>query len=175
MEKYETLVSRTIILDGVVALNVVECYTKYLIINSRQKKPIERKEECYRYELTEISVTDLISKRKSGLPMFLLKQDGKYFYTEIPNDISFLASDILGSHLCGNCARMSPATDAGGGCAKVRNRVGRIERYPWITLGYETINTNVKSMVICNCQHFVAVSDQVKPQVKPRVPLKHVH
>lgn len=86
------------------------------------------------------------------------KAEKKFYYTRIPKDISFLSSNILGTHQCtiagSDCRHLYAASDEHGGCAKVRNHSKCIERYPWFTMGYESFNTNYDSFVVVNCLHY---------------------
>lgn len=122
------------------------------------KEQIDEKVEPLNFPLTEVTPEALADYRKKGVSSFVLKVDGKLYYTSIPDDISFVSSTILGAHQCAvaghECHRLSAASDEEGGCEKVRNRSNNIERYPWITEGYETFNTKHDSFVVVNCLHY---------------------
>lgn len=111
------------------------------------------------FPLIEVTPEMLADYRKKGISSFVLKVEGKLFYSAIPNNISFVSSTILGSHKCAiaghECHRLSTASDEEGGCEKVRNCSNYIERYPWITTGYETFNTKHDSFVVVNCLHYM--------------------
>lgn len=117
------------------------------------------------FDLSEVSVEELAAYRKTEIPSFVLKVEGKLYYSLIP-DINFYSYDLLGNHQCAvvghECNRLSAATDENGGCEKVRNFSKEIEKYPWITIGYETFNTAHNSFVVVKCLHY----EQCPPTVK---------
>lgn len=156
-------------LDGFKALRISKMVTKYQVFKHRH--PVSEKvlkiekhilsEKTFLEEsipLKEIPEEMIDYYRKTGIPSFLLKADGKFFYATIRNDIDFLFSNILGLHKCGlagkECSRLSAASDENGGCAKVRNYSRRIELYPWITKGFETFNTTHDSFSVVECDHY---------------------
>lgn len=110
------------------------------------------------FDLGEVTPKELAVYRRNGISSFVLKIEGKLYHATIPDCISFVSSAILGTHQCaavGNeCNRLSAASDEQGGCAKVRERSQGIERYPWITCGYETFNTKQDSFIVINCLHY---------------------
>lgn len=122
------------------------------------KKLLNEMVEPMEFQLKEITREELIKYRREGISSFLLKLDGKLYYTSIPDNISFVSSTILGPHKCAlaghECNRLSAASDEDGGCAKVRDRAKCIERYPWITTGYETFCTKHDSFVVVECSHY---------------------
>ena len=134
----------------------------YLIIN---KKLISSETKQLRFPLKQVTVEELIAARIAKVPSFVLKEEGKYYYTVIEPGIGFLPSTLLGPdtyHLCAQvgkeCKRLSSASDELGGCKKVREKSTGIERYPWITVGYETFCTDHDSFVVSCCEHFVKPS-----------------
>ena len=118
------------------------------------KNQVEMFVEPLSFDLVEVTPEELAVYRTSGIPSFVLKMDGKFYYSIIPDNISFVSADILGVHQCGVCHHLSAASDENGGCAKVRDHSQCIERYPWITTGYETFNTKHDSFVVGNCLHY---------------------
>lgn len=122
------------------------------------RKKVEEKIEKVECFLREITTEQLEEYRKSEVSAFVLKRNNKLYYSEIPNDISLVAFKILGRHQCATikneCRRLSAAEDSEGGCAKVRDGAKCIEKYPWITEGYETFNTKKDSFVVANCLHY---------------------
>lgn len=122
------------------------------------RKIIGEKIEPLEFELTEVTEKELEYYRLNEIPSFVLKIDGKLLYTSIPDDINFLMSDMLGNHKCAHknktCKRLSAASDENGGCQKVRNTSRCIEKYPWITVGYESFNTKVDAFVVIECQKY---------------------
>lgn len=114
--------------------------------------------ESLSIDLTEVSLEELATYRKSKIPSFVLKIDGKLYYSSIPEDLNLYPYNIMGKHQCAivahECRRLSAASDENGGCEKVRNFSQKIEKYPWITIGYETFNTEHNSFVVLNCLHY---------------------
>ena len=117
----------------------------------------------------EETAEDLAIDQKSGNPSFVLKVAGKLYYASITKDLNFVSATKLGSHKCANCHRLSAASDADGGCAKVREFSTGIERYPWITKGYETFGTGHDSFVVVCCKHYK------KYPRRPEIPLEKVN
>ena len=155
-----------ITLDGVETLNVEKVLTTFeeklevhpstkLPIKVIYKKQLDQVVESKKsFDLTQVTAEELEKYRRSEIPSFVLKMDDKLYYTKIPKNLHFVSSTILGEHQCAKCRHLSAASDENGGCAKVRNNSERIERYPWITEGYETFNTDHDSFVVTNCLHF---------------------
>lgn len=125
------------------------------------KKEMNKEVETKCFHLKEITKEEIEIYRKSQIPSFLLKMEGKFYYTKIEPDISLVASKVLGTHQCTKlgreCRRFSAASDEKGGCAKVREYSQKIEKYPWIITGYETFNTNHDSFVVVKCEHYEGV------------------
>ena len=122
--------------------------------------------------LRKVTEDELFELRASGKPGFVLKYDYSYFYSQIPDFLRFYF-ESLGDHLCSNercsCSRLSAASDCNGGCAKVRDRViqaynkpftsalkasQRIEKYDFISHGFESFNTVQDSLVVLECTQF---------------------
>lgn len=108
--------------------------------------------------LVPITVPEIKKLRQTSQPTFILKRYGKYFYSEVPADMNFLTSKIVGSHKCAlfnkECTHLSPASDADGGCAKVREKSTGIEKYPWILEGYEAFNMEHDVFSVVTCDHY---------------------
>lgn len=162
-------VTKNIVLEGVETLRAEKFTTTFEVVRELHPKPnqpfrvvskkqIDEKVEPLCFPLIEVTPEMLADYRKKGISSFVLKVEGKLFYSAIPNNISFVSSTILGSHKCAvaghECHRLSAASDEEGGCEKVRNCSNYIERYPWITTGYETFNTKHDSFVVVNCLHY---------------------
>jgi|GEM_PF-5667497 hypothetical protein len=174
-KKFETTkevseVTKNIVLEGVKTLRAEKFTTTFEVVRELHpktdppfkvvsKKQIDKKVEPLCFPLIEVTPEMLADYRKKGISSFVLKVEGKLFYSAIPNNISFVSSTILGSHKCAvaghECHRLSTASDEEGGCEKVRNCSNYIERYPWITTGYETFNTKHDSFVVVNCLHYM--------------------
>lgn len=122
------------------------------------KKIVSTDEELLRFRMFEVTPQELADYRKKGIPSFVLKMDGKLFHATIPTKLRFESAKFLGSHMCSSmnheCRRLSAASDDDGGCEKVRNYACNIEKYPWITLGYETFNTELDVFKVGRCLHY---------------------
>ena len=127
-----------------------------------ESKPINKKvidsEIIGKIPLKIISAIQLEEYRNSDIPGFVLKDRDTYYYTEIRN-FEVDVDDIIGEHKCSFgrycCKHLSAASDADGGCAKVRGLSNTIEKYDFITLGYETFNTTHDVFVVLKCSHYV--------------------
>ena len=126
------------------------------------KDVVEEKKELLEFKLIKATPKELAELRKKCVPAFILKYNGEMYYTEILKDLSFINANILGYHQCASfglqCRRLSAASDEKGGCQKVRDRIARLEAYPWIKSGYETINTDDDLFVVADCLHYVRAS-----------------
>lgn len=170
VSKETTIAFKEICLEGVEALKAKKVETT-VETTYAPRSPIDRSMkvisqnrttkvlEALVFPLTQVTPTELVKYRKDKIPSFVLKVDGKLYYTQIPRNLSLLSSaSILGQHKCTalghECKRFSPESDEQGGCAKVRNRARYIERYDWITTGFETFGTLHDSFVVVNCFHY---------------------
>ena len=113
----------------------------------------------------EITSSEIEEKRSSGIPGFIVKDNGNYYYAQIPQGMKF-TGNVLGQHMCVPtsdcvCARLSAKPDEEGGCAKVRDRISHIEKYDWITQGYETFNTNQDCLIVKECSHYTPNAPRV--------------
>lgn len=122
------------------------------------KKKIRTETKSSEFSFNKVTAKEVESYRESGVPCFLLKVEGELSLAIIPDSINFTASNMLGEHLCSaakrECSRLSAASDENGGCAKVREYASCIEKYPWITSGYETFNTKHDSFIVAKCLHY---------------------
>lgn len=110
------------------------------------------------FRFQDVSVQELEELRKSETAGLVLKIDGRLYYAEISKDVNLSSANYFGNHMCSfnnvTCKRLSAATDEEGGCAKVRDFSCGIERYDWITRGYETFGTTHDVFVVAQCNHF---------------------
>ena len=110
------------------------------------------------YPLVEVSSDEIDEYRKKRISFLVLKVQGKYYFTEIPKNMNFLSANILGMHMCAKigheCKRLSAASDENGGCQKIRDINEHINKYPWITDGFETYNTVVTVFKVAKCEHY---------------------
>ena len=124
------------------------------------------------FTLHEVSRAGIFKLRMLEKPVFLLKKEGKYYYAIISKNLHMISCQALGEHLCKTCDRACAASDEKGGCQKVRDMEfgeyltfgngkknailasKRIEKYPFVTLGYETINVNQDCFMVADCSNF---------------------
>lgn len=140
-----------------------EKVTHFKLIEPNSFPVITEKREVISFELEEISVEKLRELRRiKDVPMFFLKNDGKYFYACIPPEfnrmLKFDEANIIGDHKCSPngsvicCKYLSAAPDELGGCAKVRDcKHKRMENYPFITTCYQVVNTMNNVFCVCEC------------------------
>lgn len=130
------------------------------LLRGFDKKILNTKTETLKSELSPINSNDIEALRNNkDNAYFLLKCEGKFFVAKIPKDASLMSCRILGHHKCASigeeCKRLSAASDEDGGCKKVRNRVKRLEDYPWIISGYQTIGCKYdNTFVVVNCLNY---------------------
>lgn len=175
-------VNKNIVLEGVDTLWVTRFLTTFEAISELNpktnqilrivsRKRIDENEESLRFPLIEVTLDALADYRQKGVPSFVLKIDGRLYYTAIPENLSLVSSTLLGAHRCAvagrECKRLSSAIDEEGGCQKVRNHARYIERYPWITTGYETFNTERDAFVVINCSHYEKCPPRKPPIIAP--------
>ena len=140
-----------------------EKVTCFKLIKPNSLPVITEEREVILFELHEISVARLRELRRiKEVPMFFLKNDGKYYYTRIPTEfqrmLKFDEEDIIGEHKCSPngsiicCKYLSAAPDEFGGCPKVRDcKHKRMENYPFITTCYQVVNTMNDVFCVCEC------------------------
>ncbi len=157
------------ILDGVKTLTVqsmestIEVKTGIHPVTKKSsiiyKKKSDKVIGSVTFNLVEVTPEELAVYRSSGIPYFVLKDSGKLYFTKIQRNYNLVSHEgLLGPNLCSHvgheCHHLSAATDEDGGCAKVRSLSQCIERYPWITKGYETFNTVRDAFVVIDCTHY---------------------
>lgn len=139
------------------------------------------------FVLSKIDVDSLFEARASGEPGFVLKCGSALYYTQISKKARFFSTSNLGTHLCGRCKKMSALSDCQGGCRKVRDvsivyanssnkallrRSKRIEKYKFITLGFESFNTTQDAFIVLKCQNYGLASPHCKISAKEASYLK---
>lgn len=164
-----THITKNIVLEGTEMLRAEKVTTTFKVVRELHPKTnepfklvsrdiINEEVEPLCFPLIEVTPEELDEYRKKGVSSFVLKMEGRLFHATIPGNISFVSSTILGPHKCAiaghECHRLSAASDEEGGCEKVRNRSNYIERYPWITTGYETFNTKHDAFIVVNCLNY---------------------
>lgn len=145
------------------------------------------------YNLKEVSQDELLEKRASGKPGFVLKVKNRLFYTPLPKNLTFTSSANDQIHLCSQfgseCCHLSCKSDDDGGCRKVRERAieffknpkhyervlkysKRIEKYAFITKGYETFNTSYNLFIVIECNNYDCVPTVIKKKNKKEAKVK---
>lgn len=134
------------------------------LLRTIEKSKSDETSDTQILSLTEITLDELQKYRNAKVPSFVLKVGDKFYYARIPNEMSLVGAKFDGEHKCANpfnsCKRLSSASDAKGGCAKIRNGSSHIELYPWISLGYETFGTKHNAFVVARCAHFAGTTTQ---------------
>lgn len=120
------------------------------------------------YPLIPVNSLSGLEHRQSGKPGLVLKTDNKsVLFKELPFSKSIHLK--TGKHLCFECQHCSAASDAEGGCSKIRDFFPRpntpsrekwefsncrLEKYPFITEGYEAFNVYREFLIVCKCDKF---------------------
>ena len=109
--------------------------------------------------LNEVSFKDVKNLRmlerahKLKKSYLLFVEYPKFFVAQIPKNMSFLVTGIYNDiHLCRNCKHMCARPTAKGGCQKVIDTHKCLERYPFITIGYQEIGSGSSDKVLCVCE-----------------------
>lgn len=120
------------------------------------KKIIHQDVELVDYfPLSEVTPEQIAKYRRKFIPSFVLKLDGKFFHTQIPEILNFRYSSILGSNQCAKCKSYFSIRDKNISCERAKNEYNYIEKYPWITTGYETFYTYHDTFVVINCSNCI--------------------
>lgn len=124
------------------------------------------------FPLHKVSKAGLFKLRMLEKPLFILKQGEDYYYAVISKHLHMISCQMFGEHRCKSCDRACATSDEKGGCKKVRDmefgeyfQFGdgkkqallsskRIEKYPFVTLGYETINVAQECFMVASCSNF---------------------
>lgn len=166
VENFETLCRKT----------TIETITRYILkedekssndeyiddINEKRKKKdsvhaeYDTEEHMEVFELREIPKEKIGILRKRNTPVFILKDNEKYFFAFVPYNFK-LTGSLKVEHRCAPrtsvCKRLSAKADCDGGCRKVRTKNKRLESFPWIKSGYETMHTEYEGFVVIECEH----------------------
>ena len=153
------------------------CLKKFAVsdtISGFNKEHIQISNRTFRLE--KISADDLLTFRIDfdDKPTFVLKRQDELFYGKVPRNMN--CSSILkpNEHLCSNCKRCHALSFENGGCQKILDefysdrifrkefrtkvitRGKRIEKYDFITLGFQTINQDddKESFGVMKCDFF---------------------
>jgi len=136
---------------------VYELVTKQTPDDSQKiiKRLIEENVKPLVLPLMEATEEQIVKCRKKGIPSFVLKKNGKFFWARIPVNVSLVGSNLLGTHCCDAsgrvCQHVLAASDEAGGCEVIRNGSRYIEIYEWIPEGYETFKTHHDAFVVGKC------------------------
>jgi len=172
--RIKTETNRKLRLEGVEALQLVEetIDSEITVQKAPAKNGKTSTKEIYRnivdkktevlksLELSQVSAEELRRFRIRGIPSFVLKLDEKLYHCIIPKSLKFVGANLVGTHKCKDCRRLSGAPDEYGGCAKIRENSTCIEKYPWITKGFETFGVTPDSFVVGECLHFKSYSEK---------------
>ena len=155
---------------------------RYMFLDGTKKLDYYLGEKEYHFPFKKISPEELKKIRynpsirekfqKEKKAILLLKYYGTYYMAIIPAKLS-LTSQTIGTHLCGGCNRCYASSDFNGGCAKVRDlwvssylkdgdslevavkKSCRLEKYPFITMGLETIFGISESFAVLDCNRYI--------------------
>lgn len=118
----------------------------------------EKSKTVATYTLFEVDAAEIAECRKDGTPAFLLKKDSKFFMAKIPKKITIATIKNLEKPICAakskECARLSAASDAMGGCQMVRCNATGLENFKFICEGYETFNTAQDIFIASMCCNY---------------------
>lgn len=135
--------------------NVTETFSikngkEKLIRTTVQEEDIKllQKEE---FPLKKINKMEIPNWRRSKKPFFLLKENGVYYITGIPQNLNLLGEKHICKHLCSSCANAYPST-----CQKVLDRGDKkiIENYSFIPQGFETSSTRIELFIVNECSRY---------------------
>ena len=133
--------------------------------NDNIKVVCETEEDVEEFDLREIPKEKLQILRSQQIPVFILKENNRYYFAFVPYNFK-LTGSVKIEHRCAPrttiCKRLSPKADCDGGCRKVRAAKKRLESFSWIKSGYETINTEFESFLVIKCEHQDLLEDADK-------------
>lgn len=148
LTKYRVVEEYEVIRETDKSLGIIDKFVSSTVISTT--KHVVSEYPMKSIELDEVQ--ELRNNKKAGL---LVKIDDQYYYAKITPGMKFTSDVLLGPHMCSDCKRMSANTDERGGCAKVRNyRCNHIEKYGFITEGYESFNTHQNCLVVVKCANY---------------------
>ena len=122
-----------------------------LISVPQGRKVVSSEKKLIEYPLQELSIPEIIMKKRCGIPSLVIKYHEKLFWTKISKRLNLSSSKLFGDHKCSCgqqvCDRLVALPQELDGCEKVRRKAKDIWRYDFIEEGYETFNVNAD----CNC------------------------
>ena len=152
------------------------CLKKFVVSDypGSSKENVEISKRAF--HLKKISADDLLTFRIESeiQPTFVLKRGAKLFYGKIPKNMNCSAILKTNEHLCSKCRRCHALSFENGGCQKILDEFysdktfkkeyrikvitagKRIEKYDFITLGFQTLNQDdaQESFGVMNCDFF---------------------
>ncbi len=121
------------------------------------------------YPLSEVPKESIKSLRNSGVPGFILKSAGKYYYASVSRNINFIAQKLIESgHKCAmSCKHLSPIPVAMGGCPKISQDDKHIEDFDFIRFGYEAFNCRKEfnALFVAKCDTYE--KSEARPKLTP--------
>lgn len=118
--------------------------------------------------LKKVTESELLKYRHGKKPGLAFVVDGNIYYSPLDKTTKL---ELVKHKCCSDgdvCRHLSALPDELGGCPKVRDlcidslngrftnlkEAKRIEKYDFITLGYETFNIEFSQLVVLNCSHY---------------------
>ena len=121
------------------------------------------------FPLSEVPEESIDHLRNTGIPGFILKASGKYYYTRVPRNINFIAQKLIESgHKCSmSCKHLSPIPVEIGGCAKIAQDDKHIEDFDFIQIGYEAFNCRKEfnALFVAKCENYE--KSEARPKLTP--------
>ena len=131
---------------------------KYLIKNNslKSKEFFNSSSKDFSIPLKIVDKSKLEEIRNSKIPYLIYKNFENYYIAKIPKDMRITSSVLPKKHLCANHSKVCKKLDSlkEFGCDKVLDYNSKIENYPWITNGFESINVEHPAFIVCNCKLF---------------------
>lgn len=135
-----------------------------------------------KFPITRVTRSQIKNYRLDGKPYCLIKSNGRYVIAPIPDNLSL--TNVTCKHLCSVCDHCFARPESEGGCSKICDLSAdeysdlsenqaidesmRLEKYDFITTGFETIGTNGANVfIVMNCNHFVHEPVRYSPLILP--------
>lgn len=139
-------------------LNFTQISSRYLVINNslKSKKLLDSSSKDFSIPLKLVDKSKLEEIRNSKFSYLIYKNFENYYIAKIPKDMRITSSVLPKKHLCANHSKVCKKLDSlkEFGCDKVLDYNSKIENYPWITNGFESINVEHPAFIVCNCKLF---------------------
>lgn len=121
----------------------------------------------YRIQLKQSTEEEIIKLRLTRQPGFVIRdKNGKLYCAPIPNCTLVPKDPALMVHMCRNCGKCCQCDKVrdnsfeaylseGQKTASAMELSKRIEKYPFITLGYQVFNAAANNdFTVCSCKNF---------------------